>query len=162
MKLIPARDTGFTLVELLVTVIVIAVLAAIAIPLYTSQRYKAMDAATQSDARAVVMKMEWLAPTTGVRWKVAGVSGTNIPTGLTGSGKIKSSDTELIYLALDCSYSGSAITDSPSNYVLWAESINNITPEIMYDSLSGKWYIGGSRYGPFATCPNGQTQLPSS
>ncbi|WP_200806248.1 type II secretion system protein [Demequina sp. NBRC 110052] len=44
-----SKDSGFTLVELLVTMVIIAVLAAIMIPIFLNQREKASDTAARSD-----------------------------------------------------------------------------------------------------------------
>jgi type IV pilus assembly protein PilA len=47
----PGDDDGFTLVELMVVVLVIAILIAVAMPAYVAQRAKAQDLSMRSDVR---------------------------------------------------------------------------------------------------------------
>lgn len=52
------REDAFTMVELLVVMVIIAILAAIAIPIYSSQRKKANLAAVQQDINNTAILVE--------------------------------------------------------------------------------------------------------
>jgi len=53
-----SRDDGFTLVELLVVIVVIAILAGIAVPLFLNHRAGAHDAAAKADLRRLAIELD--------------------------------------------------------------------------------------------------------
>jgi type IV pilus assembly protein PilA len=57
-KRIDEKEEGFTLIELLVVIIIIGILAAIAIPVFLSQKSKGYEASEKSDLRTAAQDIE--------------------------------------------------------------------------------------------------------
>lgn len=58
IKKVRERREGFTMAELLIVVAIIAVLVAIAIPVFSAQLHKSQDATDQSNARSLYAELQ--------------------------------------------------------------------------------------------------------
>ena len=102
------HERGFTLVELLVVVLIVAMLAAIALPAFLGQRAKGQDSAAKSDARSLVTQME-ACYTDHDRYDLCPGPNTGIPLG-SGVGQVEYSALGNTYVLVARSHSGNTFT----------------------------------------------------
>ncbi|HEY5183734.1 MAG TPA: prepilin-type N-terminal cleavage/methylation domain-containing protein [Actinomycetes bacterium] len=125
-------DEGFTLIELLVVIIIIGILAAIAIPVYLSQRDRAYDSAAKSDVRNLAQFEETLLAGTGTYGSFTDLA----------AGNLTVKPTRLVTLTITF--------NSAASYCLSAKHLNGSTTWY-YDSQAGGIQPRGSSGCPVTT-----------
>ncbi len=114
------REGGFTLIELLVVILIIAILAAIAIPVFLNQRQKGWKSQTESAVKNMATAQEsWLTSNPGY---------TSSVTDLQTEG--------FTYSTADLTVDVVSVTGG-TDYCLHAQSTNDTSIETWYDSAVG-------------------------
>jgi type IV pilus assembly protein PilA len=108
------NESGFTLIELLVVIIIIGILAAIAIPVFLSQRQKGYDASVKSDLRNAATAEETYLTESLTSYSMSSLT----PSGL----KITPNNTITVGINLASAYCLIGINSNSSNYFLYDSS----------------------------------------
>jgi type IV pilus assembly protein PilA len=120
------RESGFTLIELLVVMIIIGILAAIAIPIYLSQKQKSYDAQAKEDIHNAAIAEETY--NTENQTYLPSTTTTTPPTLLASSGFKMSSKTVDITVwtyAIGATTGGSTTVQQPGGYCIKVTSGSN-------------------------------------
>lgn len=151
------RDGGFSLIELLVVVAILAILAAVAIPTFLNQKAKAKTATLKNDLRVWQMEVESSRNPDGTF-----PNAVTVRAALAANGS-QTTNANVIRIWTNCSYSADGTTDgyNAGEYMLlavvnrkgaWVRESG--THYWVYDSKLRKWYTDepgaenalGSRY----------------
>lgn len=116
-----SREDGFTLIELLVVVLIIAILAAIAIPFFLNQRERSFESQAQSSLKNAATAMESYATDNNGDYLAAGAEAS-----LTGQGFRKTDNVTVTIVS----------SDLKGTYCLQAEH-ESLTPKWSYSSATG-------------------------
>lgn len=125
-------ERGFTLIELLVVVVIIGVLIAIAVPLYSNYKKGAANTSASSDVRGGISAVEQFYTANGNTYPktVTGTKGTNVtlePVSGTGTnGTITVSDNNIV-----------AVKNNTSSYVICGQNSDGQTV-YSYNSATSK------------------------
>ena len=142
-----SRHLGFTIVELLIVIVVIAILAAITVVAFNGVQNRANDAAVQSDLSNIAKKYELYRVDSGVY-----PYGATLNDGTAFTIKVAKSayDTTLSYQLLNCTSS----TTPGSDYAMLAVSKSGKRLYVSSSSGGVKEYTGADTWLGTAACPN--------
>lgn len=135
-------SSGFSLIELLVVVAILAILAAIAIPLFLNQKSKSYDAVLLNDMHSLIMEMETAKNTAGSYTSLAAVSAS------LNTGGWKTVKPNWVEVWPNCAINagGTQATTTPGQYIIrgypktvGAWSIMGTSNLAMYESSTGEW-----------------------
>ena len=142
-------DEGFTLIELLVVIIIIGILAAIAIPVFLSQRQKGYDAQAKSDARNLATLEETYMTDNNHYVHLAAATTAAAVQAVLADYKPSSAVTGwTIKTYKDASHGAAAADDSDAVGGFCVQTTSSSGHTFAYDSING-----GLRPGTSATCP---------